>query len=77
MKHLNWLVKLLFYKNTEKDATKTNTANDPNSVFYGIGYIDQQHANLCTAASEQRRSRNLAVNKSPVTLRIPRIKRGK
>lgn len=51
MKGFNWLVKLLFYKHKEKKATVANTA-DPDSIFYKVGYIDQQHANLCMSASE-------------------------
>jgi hypothetical protein len=52
MKNFNWLVKMLFYKHTELNATAENTAGDPNGIFYKVGFIDQIHANLCTAASE-------------------------
>ncbi|BBB15272.1 uncharacterized protein RVIR1_07830 [Candidatus Rickettsiella viridis] len=52
MKHFNWLVKLIFYKHQEKKATVTNTQGDSQSVFYPVSYLSQQHANLCTDASE-------------------------
>lgn len=52
MKHFNWLVRLIFYKHREKKATVTNTQGDSQSVFYPVSYLSQQHANLCTDASE-------------------------
>lgn len=48
MKHVNWLVKLLFYKHKEKNAVSNNS----DGVFYKVGFIDQLHANLCTNACE-------------------------
>ena len=52
MKNFNWLVKKLFYKHKEVNATAINTAGDKTGVFYKVGFLDQIHANLCTAASE-------------------------
>lgn len=51
MRHFNLLVKMVFYKHNEHNATADNTKNTPRCL-YNVGYIDQLHANLCTAASE-------------------------
>ena len=51
MRNFNLLVKMVFYKHKEHSATADNTKTPP-QCFYNVGYIDQLHANLCTAASE-------------------------
>ncbi|MFI4918468.1 MAG: hypothetical protein ACHP65_02825 [Legionellales bacterium] len=48
MKNLNWLVKLVFYQHTEKEARLPEATP---GVFYEVGFMDQLHANLCTNAS--------------------------
>lgn len=49
MKNFNWLIKLLFYKHKEHEAVLPKGAT---GIFYKVGFVDQQHANLCTNASE-------------------------
>ena len=49
MKNFNWLIKLLFYKHKEHEAVLPDGAT---GIFYNVGFVDQQHANLCTNASE-------------------------
>jgi hypothetical protein len=49
MKHANWLVKLLFYLHDEEEVMLTR---DSHGIFYEVGYVYQEHANLCTNASE-------------------------
>jgi|GEM_PF-3665053 hypothetical protein len=51
MRNFNLLVKMIFYKHKEHNATANNTKDTPRCL-YNVGYIDQLHANLCTAASE-------------------------
>jgi hypothetical protein len=52
MKNFNWLVKVLFYKHRESNATAKNTSGDDKAVFYNVAFINQTHAHLCTDASE-------------------------
>lgn len=50
MRNFNWLVQKIFYKHKDRDAIINKNCTD--KLFYDVGFIDQLHANLCTAASE-------------------------
>ena len=51
MRNFNWLIRLIFYQHQEEMATIAKTTS-PNAIFYDVGYINQEHANLCTDACE-------------------------
>lgn len=75
MKKFNWLIKLIFYKHKEHQASVKNTKDDANGIFYNVGFIDQMHANLCNAACQNMlyhfgKKPIASMNKNPLPINI-------